>query len=375
MAKLSKLVHERLISVLDYDPATGFFSWKSGHSNRMKDGARAGAMGGEDRKYRFIAVDGERFLAHRLAWFYIHKKWPMNDIRPINGDFDDCRIENLKDIPRIQIAHTRGAISTNTSGFLGVSPSTKRGKWQASITWNYKQLALGANFETAEEASEIYSIAAERLKSTTSQNEIDIVMSDLRLLRRQRGVWKHIQRFGLLTEWNSFDEFARDIKEIPIRRWALTAEDPALPIGPANYRWAMPVDAALIDTSDLGAYARHYSDAHRKHNKEQYRAKHIKKTYGAEVAYERKCLIEQKGLCAVCEKPEEFTRGHKARRLSLDHNHATGALRGLLCGNCNMALGYFCDDPEILRKAIAYLDKHKNGTPNVIPLKKTEDTA
>jgi hypothetical protein len=47
--------------------------------------------------------------------------------------------------------------------------------------------------------------------------------------------------------------------------------------------------------------------------------------------------------------------------LSVDHNHTTGAVRGLLCANCNLAIGYANDDPVVLRKAIAYLDKYEGG--------------
>ncbi len=371
MAKLTKLTHDRLTALLDFHPETGWLTWKGGHSNRMKDGDRAGAKGGEDRRYRFIALDGEKFLAHRLVWFYVYKEWPKHDVRPINGDFDDCRVENLKDIPRIELAHQRSAPKTNSSGFLGVSPSAKSGKWQASITWNYKQISLGSNFETAEEASQTYSDAVEQLKSASSSEEVAIVVAGVKRLRRQRSTWKYIQRIHPDHGWASFYEFCSTVVDFPRMKYAMVAIDTAKAIGPDNFRWALPLDTEHSTRDGHVAYNRANIAA----NKDHYRHKHLKKTYGANFAYERKLLVEQNGLCAICQKPEEITRGHKARRLSLDHNHATGALRGLLCGNCNMALGYFCDDPEILRKAIAYLDKHKNGTPNVIPLKKTEDTA
>lgn len=74
-------------------------------------------------------------------------------------------------------------------------------------------------------------------------------------------------------------------------------------------------------------------------------------------------LAEQGGICAICGKTaeENLSRGKKGRRraLSIDHDHATGATRGLLCDQCNFILGHAQDDPRILTAAIAYLAKHR----------------
>jgi hypothetical protein len=66
-------------------------------------------------------------------------------------------------------------------------------------------------------------------------------------------------------------------------------------------------------------------------------------------------LSSQNGVCAICRKPESASNQHGLKRLAFDHDHATGRFRGLLCGNCNMGLGKFKDDPEILQRAIEYL--------------------
>jgi hypothetical protein len=62
-------------------------------------------------------------------------------------------------------------------------------------------------------------------------------------------------------------------------------------------------------------------------------------------------LSAQDGRCAIC----GAERG--TRRLAIDHDHTTGFIRGLLCVRCNTGLGSFRDDPELLRKAIEYLDR------------------
>ena len=62
---------------------------------------------------------------------------------------------------------------------------------------------------------------------------------------------------------------------------------------------------------------------------------------------------KQKGCCAICGKhASEFERS-----LAADHCHNTKKVRGLLCTTCNMGLGYFKDNPELLMKAALYLQE------------------
>ena len=63
----------------------------------------------------------------------------------------------------------------------------------------------------------------------------------------------------------------------------------------------------------------------------------------------RNMLNSQGGVCKICK-----TNADK-RRLAVDHDHTTGKVRGLLCANCNQALGHFNDDPAIMLVAINYL--------------------
>ena len=58
----------------------------------------------------------------------------------------------------------------------------------------------------------------------------------------------------------------------------------------------------------------------------------------------------QKGLCAICKKTSKFFN------LAVDHDHNTGKIRGLLCENCNRALGLFYDSPEFLINAAKYVE-------------------
>ncbi|MFA5052826.1 MAG: endonuclease VII domain-containing protein [Parcubacteria group bacterium] len=59
------------------------------------------------------------------------------------------------------------------------------------------------------------------------------------------------------------------------------------------------------------------------------------------------------GKCDICGREPDG----RWKQLNIDHCHKTGKLRGLLCSRCNRAIGYFDDDPRILRAAILYLKK------------------
>ena len=71
----------------------------------------------------------------------------------------------------------------------------------------------------------------------------------------------------------------------------------------------------------------------------------------------RRMLEEQGGGCAICNATSSDNRGH---RLHVDHDHATGKVRGLLCKACNTALGNFKDNTDLMAKAIEYLERN-NG--------------
>jgi hypothetical protein len=79
--------------------------------------------------------------------------------------------------------------------------------------------------------------------------------------------------------------------------------------------------------------------------------KHIGETYGLTSAEYWEIHRAQGGRCAIC------TRATGARkRLSVDHCHTTGLVRGLLCVRCNRdVLGHLRDDPAALRRAVRYL--------------------
>jgi len=82
------------------------------------------------------------------------------------------------------------------------------------------------------------------------------------------------------------------------------------------------------------------------------------RAYGISPADYAAMWSRQGGLCGVC------GGDNKRRALSVDHNHSTGSVRGLLCGGCNLMLGYSKDRPSVLRQAATYLERHETLEPD-----------
>lgn len=86
--------------------------------------------------------------------------------------------------------------------------------------------------------------------------------------------------------------------------------------------------------------------------KKQRRKETLKHNYGITPEDYDKLLVEQNGLCAIC-GANEPGRGHQ--HFSVDHDHETGVVRGLLCNNCNRGLGLLGDNIEGIKRALNYL--------------------
>lgn len=86
---------------------------------------------------------------------------------------------------------------------------------------------------------------------------------------------------------------------------------------------------------------------------ESYRDAALQRQYGISALEYDRMLWKQNGRCAIC-----GVEGNGGRRLVVDHDHKTGAVRSLLCDGCNQGLGAFKENPDALRAAISYLLEH-----------------
>lgn len=80
----------------------------------------------------------------------------------------------------------------------------------------------------------------------------------------------------------------------------------------------------------------------------------LKRSYGITPERLEQMQTEQEGLCKICKQKCKVKR-----RLSIDHDHTTKKVRGLLCGNCNHGLGHFRDSPDLLRAAAEYIENSR----------------
>ena len=83
--------------------------------------------------------------------------------------------------------------------------------------------------------------------------------------------------------------------------------------------------------------------------------KYYLNSYGVGLREVERMYLEQGGKCAICGTAGFKQRDCHSSGLNLDHCHNTGRVRGLLCHNCNRAIGLMKDNPEIMRRAVEYV--------------------
>jgi predicted secreted protein len=99
----------------------------------------------------------------------------------------------------------------------------------------------------------------------------------------------------------------------------------------------------------------------------QKRACNLKSKFGISMADYERILAEQGGVCAICKKAETAKWRSRTRRLAVDHDHDTDEVRGLLCMACNMGIGMFADEPDVLEVAAKYLRSHSSKGVEWVP--------
>ncbi len=127
----------KLKARFDYNPDTGAFTRRMAN-NRTKP---AGAL--NHHGYVAFYIGNRRYLAHVLAWLYVHGEMPVLEIDHINRDKADNRIANLREATLKENLQNRGKNTNNTSGHLGVGWNKAYERWYARIMVDRKSYHLG----------------------------------------------------------------------------------------------------------------------------------------------------------------------------------------------------------------------------------------
>jgi hypothetical protein len=90
------------------------------------------------------------------------------------------------------------------------------------------------------------------------------------------------------------------------------------------------------------------------------RKHYYKKKYSIDIDIIPLLLEEQGNMCKICKTSIHLKGTLDASQAVIDHCHTTGVVRGLLCNLCNMGLGSFKDNPDLLEEAKKYLKENKN---------------
>ena len=117
---------------------------------------------------------------------------------------------------------------------------------------------------------------------------------------------------------------------------------------------AIQSDADHTTSEGARAYQKEYNTSFPdkiKHNSLMYK-------FGIGLPEYIQMAVDRDNKCDICGRPERQVRAGKVKALAVDHDHKTGAVRGLLCCDCNQALGKFEDSKDLLTSAIAYLTKY-----------------
>ena len=145
--------------------------------------------------------------------------------------------------------------------------------------------------------------------------------------------------------WDRFDAFLADVGERPGPKHQLRRLMVSQPFSKENVQWVAPVGRKpqSVSPEQQAEYAREWS---------------LQRKFGITGKEYDVMLAKQGGVCSVCKKAETHThKSGKLKKLAVDHDHETGAVRGLLCFNCNQGIGRLKDDPELLRAAADYLER------------------
>lgn len=231
----------------------------------------------------------------------------------------------------------------------GVVWDASRDRWRAyGPGKDGKRIFLGSRRKKEE---------AEALRLNADGGSLPITL-DRAVRIRMRAVWREMTKRDAPHGWASFDHFVATVGDRPSEERKIVAADESRPIGPDNFKWTKAEHDFLTQDGRKAYLRKRY-----RQSPATYRKHELMRKFKITPEQYDDMLKEQNGVCAICAQPETAIRQGRVLALCVDHNHRTGATRGLLCTACNIGIGSLAESQERLRSAIAYLD-HWNAVEN-----------
>jgi len=328
------LTYEEAARVFDYDPETGVIRWKISPARNIKAGSIAGvdkAQGGG--VYRVIAYRGKPWQAAHIAWL-LHHKQPLPERRkieflddnPLNLRASNLGLYGLRKPGSIYRPLKEGDMPLEELRKLFIyTPETGELIWRIDVANHIKAGTLAGGTKIAK--GKEYRIVTFRSFTTPAS----------------RIAWA----LGHGVELPEKNVFVKDDNQGNLRLDNLELRGETSEIVEEN---------GIRVRKIAKTYARRWG---------------LVRHYGKDAPeIVDRLYVEQKGLCAICDAPGGHPTGPDPKTvLHTDHDHTTHEIRSLLCFNCNAMLGSSRDNPAVLRAAADYIERHRKGGDNVVPLK------
>jgi hypothetical protein len=126
---------------LDYCPDTGIFFWKKSPVSWIPIGTEAGAT--TSNGYRVLSIKRQKYLSHRVAWFFITGEYPTKQIDHINHNRSDNSQCNLRLVTESENKRNQRLRADNKSGVCGVVWDKNSNSWKAQLRIDNVNMHLG----------------------------------------------------------------------------------------------------------------------------------------------------------------------------------------------------------------------------------------
>jgi hypothetical protein len=167
---------ERTRQLLSYDKGAGTLTWKTRTPDMFEGRKRAAETcckiwnrkfagkraGGHDchKGYRTVAIEGGRYMEHRIIWLIVYGRWPKDQIDHSHGNKGKNTVDGLREAHNSQNHQNQKNREDNSSGHTGVSWHKGASKWTANIDADSRHIYLGL-FSKKQDAIDAY-LAAKR---------------------------------------------------------------------------------------------------------------------------------------------------------------------------------------------------------------------